>query len=217
MSILTYIPEDCHHPLRTINPSDYSLKLGQAWEDGLAAYLTANGLPAYRPQQFFIPAKAHKQHRQPEVHKGVPQPLQCFLEKHRTKKGDLIGFVSEDFDRSLLQPYQRDVMVKLSKTRRLSVEVKALCPAAFRASYIQVGCCPKWDLKRFKVDALVLINQHTGIASVTHVDVADPHSSGWVRQKACNGAEEMCWAVPRHQLISLEAWIDFIKDSNGLT
>lgn len=191
-SIVT--PCDVSVNLQTTHPDAYDLVLGQRWEQALADHLTALGLPAYRPSQFFISARDHQLDR-----KGGS----CWF-KLRTN-------ISECFKPELLRPYQRDVLVKLDKVRRMSVEVKALCPAAFNAVYIQVGCCPKWDEKRFKVDALVLINQETGEAFVVAVN-HDYEASGWVRQPSCRGrSNEVCWAVPRKSLKPLAEWVEKMK------
>lgn len=200
-NIIAFYEGNCQD-LRTSSPEGYDLKLGQLWEQAVAAALTANGLPAYRPRQWFIHAEDRKWHREEK---------RCRIKWDNTAK----GYISNEFDKSLLRQHQRDVLVKVGKVKRLSVEVKALCPAAFDAPYIHVGCCPKWDEKKFKVHALILVNQKTGQAYVAPVDVDDLHSVGWVRRKLTpNG--QFDWAVPRHQLISLEAWIDFTKVSQGI-
>lgn len=132
-------------------------------------------------------------------------------------------------DGKLLQLYQRDVHIKVSKTKRLWVEVKALTPAAFRSPMVHIRKCQKWDeketcesiRKRFesdikgwkpqsaKVDVLILINQETGEAFAV-----DPHE-GRTRVPSLTGSG-YDYAIPRHLLSPLEAWIAFIKDSHDL-
>ena len=191
MTSVTYLP-DLHQTLRqTGDPNDYDLALGQSYEAYVAQILTLNGLPAYQPQQRFILASDLSYHRDQKSCRLTLNPRTGRLE-------------SRHFDPSLLRPYQRDLMIKVGKVRRLSVEVKALTPAAYRGSQIWVGCCPKWDLKRFRVDALILVNQET-----KEIWVA-PESSEWLRVKDCNG--EMAYAVPRGKLSPPDAWIDAVKD-----
>ena len=193
--ILTYTVQD-GQGLRTANHNEYNLKLGQAWEDILAANLTANGLPTYRPQQQFIKAYDLQHIRE----RGKCQlKFKGWGETYEVLTG------SPYFKPELLRPHQRDLLVKIGKVKRLSLEVKALCPAAFRQSMIQVGCCPKWDEKQFRVDALILINQETAEAFVA------PEPETWLRQKGRDGGQ-LCYAVPWHLLSPLEAWVDYIKD-----
>ncbi len=191
MTILSSVP-DLQQALRqTVDPNAYDLDLGQSYEAYVARTLTLNGLPAYQPQQRFIPASDLRYHREQKRCRLTLDPLTgCFKSRH--------------FDPSLLRPYQRDLLVKIGRVKRLSVEVKALTPAAYRESHIWVGCCPKWDLKRFRVDALILVNQET-----KEIWVA-PESSEWLKVKDCNG--KMVYAVPKGRLSPLEAWIDAVKD-----
>lgn len=166
------------------------LAIGEAWEELVALTLTDAGLTAYRPDQHFIRTSDLKRFRQ----KGC-----CHWMDHGDNQG-------EDYytDLTLLRPYQRDILVKLDKVRRLSVEVKALCAAAFDYYQIHVGCCEKWDEKRFKVDILILVNQATGEA------YAVEPMEGWLRAKL---GTKLDYAVPRHLLSPLAAWVDAIKDS----
>lgn len=183
MTILTHT--EGLQPRLTTDPTAYDLELGEYWEQLLADYLTAQGIRAYRPRQVFVPS-----HRL--------QSLRGFSEATRAKKMPLAE------DRSLLRPYQRDLLIDIGGHRRLSVEVKARSEAAFRYSDILVGCCPKWDLKRFKVDAVVLINQATGDAWVATGD-----RSEWLRVMN----RDLCYSVPKRILSPIETWVDYLKDS----
>lgn len=193
--ILTLNDQD-RQALRTKDPGEYNLQLGQAWEDILADNLTSNGLPTYRPQQQFIEAYYHQICRE----RG-----KCQLKFKGWGETFEVLTGSPYFKPELLRPHQRDLLVKIGKVKRLSVEVKALCPAAFRQSMVQVGCCPKYDLKQFRIDALILINQETAEAFVA------PEPETWLRQKGRDGGQ-LCYAVPWHLLTPLEAWVDYIKD-----
>ncbi|MBD2097741.1 hypothetical protein H6F90_21955 [Trichocoleus sp. FACHB-591] len=187
------LPLETQQTLRqTTDPNAYDLALGQDYEAYAARILTSKGLPTYQPQQHFILSTDHKQYRERGKCPIVDDPLSG-------------GLRSRHFDPRLLRPYQRDLLVKVGKTRRLSVEVKALTPAAFRKHQIWVGCCPKWDLKQFRVAALLLIDQET-----KEIWVA-PEASEWLRVK--DQEDVMAYAVPRHLLSPVDAWIDAIKDS----
>jgi hypothetical protein len=162
--------------------------------------LTDAGLEAYRPKQRFILAKTLKRFRQ----KG-----ECDIYKGQGQTGGSELWL----DGSLLRPFQRDVLVKLDKIRRLSVEVKALCPAAFNFYNIHVGCCPKWDKKlelpgqMAKINILILINSATGEA------YAVQPMEGWLRVKTKGGGgDTLDYAVPRHLLSPLDIWVDSVKD-----
>ncbi len=218
--MLTHTIPACQ--LRTANPDGYHRELGEAWEDILADNLTANGLPSYRPRQSFVRAHKLRTDRawwKEALDNGWLDVLHCDLQYTGIQTFARVPY-RPDFkphptyrvragnpahDASLYRGYQRDVMVKVGKFKRLSVEVKALQPSAFLFHMVQVGCCPKWDEKKFKVDALILINQETSEAFVA------PEPDTWQRQKGKVSSNELCYAVPRHLLTPLEAWIDFVK------
>jgi hypothetical protein len=173
--------------------------MGEWWEEIASAALTAQGLPAYRPRQQFIDRGELQEWRE----RGRCRLRTCAYNSKRILPG------CRAFKGDLLRSHQRDVLVKVGKVKRLSVEVKALCPAAFEKSMIWVGCTPKWDEKLFKVAALILINQDTGEA------FAAPSQEHW--QRATGWDDKLAYAVPRHLLTPLEAWIDFIKNSYELS
>jgi hypothetical protein len=172
-------------------PSSYArdLRLGQVYEQALADALTARGLPAYRPHQVFIPASSLQMDRQDGKCRII---YDHFLGTYRSMWADP----------SLLRPYQRDVMVKVSKVRRLSLEVKALTPSAFQAPLVHFGRVEKWDLKLFPVTAIVLINQQSLEA---YTIPSAPEEWHRIRPIHGNGHD---YAVPRASLTPLEAWID---------
>jgi len=187
--ILAY-PEGNKQAFLTTNPEVYDLALGQAWESLLAATLCAQGFRAYRPkQQFMESARAIR------LSRWKLRGRHDLVEKWATKWTD----------RSLLRPLQLDVVARLGR-RRFNLEVKALTAVAFDYPYIHIGCCPKWDLKRIRVDGLVLINQATGEAWIVPVDTAL-----WDKRRAIVGSG-YDYAVPRQRLTPLEAWVDAMKD-----
>jgi hypothetical protein len=201
MNILKYAEGICQPAcgIRTTDPEAYKLQLGQYWEEVVATALTKNELPAYRPEQQFIDRWELQEWRE----RGRCRLRTCAYDSKRILPG------CRAFKGDLLRSHQRDVLVKVGKVKRLSVEVKALCPKAFQKPSIWVGCTPKWDEKMFKVDALILINQDTGEA------FAAPNQEHWQRATGWDG--KLAYAVPRHLLTPLEAWIDYIKDSYGLS
>ena len=183
-------PKDNQQALLTTNPEVYDLALGQAWESLLAAALCAQGFRAYQPkQQFMDSSRAVK------------------VSKLRLRgRHDLADrYAKEWHDRSLLRPLQLDVVARLGK-RRFNLECKALTAVAFDYPYIHVGCCDKWDLKRIRVDGLVLVNQATREAWIVPADTAL-----WMRRRAIvdSGYD---YAVPRHLLTPLQAWVDAARD-----
>jgi hypothetical protein len=173
------------------------LKKGQLGEETIAAAITANGLPTYRPTQRFICVYELQ---------GIRKQGFCRLTTDYRKQK-----VSKGFKPEQLRRHQRDVLVKIGKVKRLSVEVKALTPDAFQRSMIHIGCISKWDEKRFTVDILILVNVGTGEAFAaspyegrTRVETLNPYSDG------------QDYAIHRSKLSPLEAWIDFVKASYGL-
>lgn len=215
--------------LKTQVEGEYNLDLGEQWEQHFADYLTANGLPAYRACQRFVSAKdlqtKRKQYKQ-DLKDGDYEFVSCELrytgKLHSEQKMLRLGFMPHPtykvlagdprpFDYSLLRPHQRDVLVKIDKVKRLSIEVKALTPKAFDRSYIQVGCCEKYDKKAFRIDALVLINQLTGEAFAFTGDTTE-----MLRQKDADGAGGYSYAIEKARLSPIDAWIAAAKDIHGL-
>jgi hypothetical protein len=182
--------------MNIIAQTDYaqSLTLGQHYEQWLCDHLATYGLEAYRPQQHFIPASNHWCNR---------QDGKCRLSKNRFPE-------SAQFDPSLLRPFQRDVLVKVGTVKRLSVEVKALTPAAFARPFIHIGDTRKWDEKQFPIAAIVLINQQT-----LECWTVPGSPSEWLRMASLN-SDSYDYAVDRRMLSPLEAWVSYIKDSYGL-
>lgn len=167
-----------------------ALALGQSYEDLLVYNLTQLGLESYRPSQVFI----CPYQRQLDRRAG-----KCHLKPYG---GQLVSIGHRP---DLLRPYQRDVLVKVSKVRRLSLEVKALTPLAFQQSLVHFGCTAKWDSKMYRVDAIVLINQQTLEAWVVP---ADPEAWNRVRAIRGNGYD---YAIPRSLLTPLAAWVSYIQ------
>lgn len=200
MNIISFLPAGCQlSDLKTSSSDSYStmLKRGQLGEETIAAALTASGLPSYRPDQRFICVYELQDIRQ--------QGFCKLTTDYRKQK------VSKGFKPELLKRHQRDVMVKIGKVKRLSVEVKVLTPAAFKAPMTHIGCTTKWDEKRFNVDILILVNVGTGEAFAvspyegrTRVEKLNPYDDGYD------------YAIPKHLLSPLEAWIDAIKDIHQL-
>lgn len=237
MSIITAIANDGN--LKTLIQGEYNLELGEICEQHLADYLTANGLIAYRACQRFVKAEvlnkrnesykeclawaedAKTEAKQLEEYAHISCQLKCNNFDHLVKQMFKPNFKPHPkyqvlagdpaMDYSLLRPHQRDVLVKLDKVRRLSVEVKALTPSAFEFAQIQIGCCEKYDHKRFKVNAIVLINQDTGEAWV-----ASGEKSEMLKQRTKSGDDGLSYAVERSRLTPLDVWIDVTKDMYGL-
>lgn len=237
MSILTNIATD--GKLTTDVAIGYDLALGERWEQLLADYLTASVFTAYRACQQFVKTKVLKERRKNykqclewaeeakteaeklEEYSHISCQLRCDGKTHTVQQMFKPNFKPHlkyrvlDGDPAmaweLLRPHQRDVLVKLDKVRRLSVEVKALTPRAFDFAQIQIGCCPKYDLKRFKVEAIVLINQETGEAWVASGDLSE-----MLKQRTKNGDDDFSYAVERSRLTPLDIWIDATKDMYGL-
>lgn len=115
-------------------------------------------------------------------------------------------------DKSLLRKHQRDVLVKIDKVRRLSIEVKALTPAAFERHSIQVGQVEKYKEKGFKIYAIVLINQATGEAWAASGNVSE-----MLRQRSANRDGTYSYAIERSKLTPLDIWVDATKDIYGLS
>jgi hypothetical protein len=231
------------HPsvnLQTQVAGEYNLELGERWEQLLADYLTAQGLPSYRACQKFIKAKvmssrlelwrvclefANVAKTEAEALKEY-QEVSCQLrvsgKDHRVRQMFKPGFKPDpnykvlqgdpDVDYSLLRPHQRDILVKIDRVKRLSVEVKALTPSAFDRANIQIGCCEKYDKKEFRIGAIVLINQATGDAWV-----ASGEMSEMLRQPSADGDDTFSYAVERSRLTPLDTWIDATKDIHKLS
>lgn len=227
MSIISEVALDSN--LKTQVEGEYNLSLGETWEQHLANYLTASGLPAYRANQRFVKSKHLNQRKfwLDSIEEGFYDDASCPLKvnshsyahsvrqmlkpnfKPHPKYEVLAGHPLTDS--SLLRPHQRDVMVKISPTKRLSVEVKALTPKAFDRAYIQVGDCGKYDKKAFRIDALVLINQATGEAFVSTGDTAEMH-----RQRSASNDGTYSYAIEKASLKPLDAWIGATKDIYGV-
>jgi hypothetical protein len=160
--------------------SEYGAMLlyGEDIEQLVADMLTDGGLPTYRPTQRFI---------DPWLLKDEREQGYCELsDRHACSRKDL------------LRKQQRDLLFKLDKSRRGSIEVKVRDGRAFGYADIHVGCCPKWDDKKFHVDYLILINGDTGDVYVI------PPMVGWVRRPSLKKANEIDYAIPR-QLLSIES------------
>lgn len=138
--ILTHSDFKCQD-LRTSDPEDYNLALGQAWEEILAAALRTKGLKAYRPKQQFMSPQ-----------RGVKVSKLRLRGKHELADQR----AKEWHDKAKLRPFQLELIVKLG--RRLNVEVKALQPNAFKQHDVHFGLCDKYDRKWVKLDAIVLFN-----------------------------------------------------------
>jgi hypothetical protein len=219
MNIVTYLPQGCQ--LSDLKATcDYDLEAGHIGEETIARALTAHGLPAYRPQQRF--ADRDKLHKESRLHKRKGRAPQCFL-KIKSDKEALLRFQRDKeiavipgdphMDKELLRPHQLDVRVKVSKVKRLSVEVKVLTGSAFFFYDIHVGCCPKWDEKAARgtrVDALILINQETGEAFVA------PPQDEWKMKPSKTNKGELDYTISHPRLTPLEIWMDFVKDSYSL-
>ena len=91
------------------------------------------------------------------------------------------------------------------------MEVKALTPRAFDFAQIQIGCCPKYDDKEFRIAAIVLINQATGEAWVASGD-----KSEMLKQRSADNHGTFSYAVERSRLTPLDIWIDVTRDIYGL-
>ncbi len=182
--ILAYADSDDN--LRTTKDIAYDLKLGQVWERILVDNLTALGFRSSQPKQ--------------QLNQNG---LKASLMANRGKT-ERAAELRSKVDRTMLRPFQLDVVATLGKTR-YNIEVKALTPAAFRQPVIHVGLTEKYDLKRVRVDVLVLINQTTGVAWVC------PPKEEWQRIKAIEG-QGIDYAVPRSSLAPLQAWADAALD-----
>lgn len=215
--------------LKTQVEGEYNLDLGERWEQHSADYLTASGLPAYRACQRFVSAKdlqtKRKQYKR-DIQDGDYEFVSCELrytgKRHSEPQMLRLGFMPHStyrvlagdpspIDYSLLRQHQRDILVKIDKVRRLSIEVKALTPSAFNRAYIQVGCCDKYDKKRFRIDALVLINQLNGEAFAFTGDTTE-----MLRQRDADGSDGYSYAIEKAKLKPIDAWIDAIKDIHEL-
>lgn len=225
--------------LKTQVSGEYNLELGEAWEQILADYLTAHGLPSYRACQKFIKAKVISSRRDLwrdclefaneakteaealEEYQEVSCQLRVSGKDHHVRQMFKLGFKpatnykvlqgDPEFDYSLLRPHQRDILVKIDRVKRLSVEVKALTPGAFDRANIQIGCCEKYDKKEFRIAAIVLINQVTGDAWVASGD-----KSEMLKQRSADGDDTFSYAVERSRLMPIDIWIDATKDIHGL-
>lgn len=203
----------------TEDPDEYNLTLGQLWETVVVNNLNANGLEAYRPKQNFVPApklKAWKALFKEWLADGSYSEVFCWVRyvgdipnpRKPDPKNSKVLAGSPEIDKALLRPYQRDVMVKIGKYKRLSVEVKALTSTAWIYQDIMIGCCPKWDEKKFKVGNVIIINQDTDEAFV-----APPRESWVIRESK---QREPCYAINQHLLIPLDVWIADIKQAYKL-
>jgi hypothetical protein len=183
------------------NSSGYALEYGELWEQAVAVYLSDHGIPAYRLCQRFLPHDILTEFR----------PNRQLPYRHCMYRVNMEGDLKmPKEDPSLYKPYQRDLAIKLSKTRRMLVEVKALTPAAFRATHIHVGDIGKWDSKREYVNnrgdrvalppvgLLILANQQTGA-----LWAVNPHD-GWIQVPSFYRADQKDYAVPRSLLLPLE-------------
>jgi hypothetical protein len=226
MSIITAIANDGN--LKTLIEGEYNLELGEICEQHLADYLTANGLPSYRACQRFVKSdrlKSRRKQWQYAIDEQEYSELSCQIKYdgivHVEREMLKLDFMPHPtykvltgdpaMDCSLLRPHQRDILVKIDKVRRLSVEVKALTPRAFAFAQLQIGCCPKYDNKKFRIAAIVLINQETGEAWV-----ASGEKSEMLRQRTKNGDNGFSYAVERSRLTPLDIWIEVTKDIYGL-
>jgi hypothetical protein len=119
-------------------------------------------------------------------------------------------------DRSLLRTFQRDLAIKISKTRRQLVEVKVLCPEAFNAWRIHIGCVEKWDSKHAYVNdrgvsvklppvtLLILVNQGNGNAYAV-----EPYKGwGWSNSFYGDGQDT---TVPRERLQPLDTYLGIVE------
>lgn len=203
----------------------YDLEGGERAEQLLCDALNHNyGLQAYRPRQRFVDGKSLRRDHNSYIEwleMGYPNEVLCNVRLadpryhqriitgsgwNRATEGCVLPGDPRPIDKSLLRSHQRDVMIKLDAVRRLSVEVKTLTARAFEFPYIHVGCCPKWDEKQFRVDALILINQQTGEARV--------HSGAKSEMVLRPSIEEPTgkdYAIKAFDLMSLEGWVRCIK------
>lgn len=179
-----------HNSPEEIREYTDDLALGERYESLVAAQITALGLPCDRLKQRFLDVAYNGPVNRRRRAKGLaPKP-------HPRKA-------------ALLRPYQVDLRVKLSATRMVLLEVKALSGQAFQREWIHIGDCLKYDLKMLPVSAVVLINRATREAwAIAYAP------DEWNRKRSIWDDSRMDYVVNRSQLTPLEAWVDHLKDSH---
>lgn len=104
---------------------------------------------------------------------------------------------------SMYTLHQRDILIKLDQVKRLTLEVKSrVSPFTYQSVF--VSDILNYELKRFRVDAILVIDQLTGEARVAPGD-----SSEWLRIK---GTKKLSYAIPLRLFSPLDCWVQAIKD-----
>lgn len=98
--------------------------------------------------------------------------------------------------------HQTDILVKVSKAKRLTVEVKSRA-SVWKHPSILVGNVDSWDLKRRSVGAVIVICQSSGQTAV-----ATGNTEEWLRMKV--GSHKLSYAIPTRLFTPLNLWADSI-------
>lgn len=100
--------------------------------------------------------------------------------------------------------HQTDILVKTSKTKRLTVEVKSRA-SVWGYPSILVGSCDSWDLKRRTVGAVIVCCQNTGDTRVAPGNIEE-----FLRMKV--GGNKLSYSIPTKLFCPLDVWADSILD-----
>lgn len=147
----------------------------------------------------------------------VGEGWERLLTRYFEKKGIVAVRYEQDFiqipepiDLKLYSKFQRDLYIIHPVTgKRLNIEVKSR-NSPFQYSTVDVGKCSTWDVKKYPVHYLVVIDQNTGDTRVCQADSLT-RKCEWKRRKS----NDICYTVPLEQLGHIDALIDFWKAQEG--
>jgi hypothetical protein len=107
----------------------------------------------------------------------------------------------------MLRGYQVDLRIKLSHTRQILAEVKALDSSSFDSpSGILIGCVEKYDTKHLPVHLVIAVN--TGTEQAYAIAYKPSEWLRWHNQ----ATGETSYRVPKHLMTPLDTWVAAFKD-----
>lgn len=182
----------------------HSLLNGERYVEALRVLLASRGVYGYLVDQY------------------LPYASQVAYWNNLPPQSDPVGWrshpqstLSSGLGNDICKKFQRDLRILLNlrngQKKGLNIEVKSRSTVASGSIWqypnIDVGSCKHWDLIKFPVHYLAVIDTSTGDTRICPADTMTRETS-WLRRKN----HDICYSVPRHLFTSIEAWVDFLRD-----